>query len=149
MRRKGRYVRCLAATTGAGPAHPHTLACQVNLAGALRYTGPHEEALDTIRHAVDGLVAALGDKHPYTLAAKMVMGVLLADQGDLEAAERLEANTAEALARVLTADHPDTLRCRAKLGRSLASNAAIVPPPRSEQQRLTNSRYSSERITRV
>jgi Lhr-like helicase len=81
----------------------------------MRFTGQHEEALNTIRQAVDGLVAVLGDEHPYTLAAKMVMGVLLADQGDLEEAEKLEAHTAEALARVLTPDHPDTLRCRANL----------------------------------
>jgi hypothetical protein len=98
-----------------GPEHPHTLACQVNLAAALHFTGQRDEATRVIRAAVDGFTTILGDEHPYTLAARTSAGVLLADQDNLEEAEKLEASTTEALGRVLGEGHPDALRARANL----------------------------------
>jgi MinD-like ATPase involved in chromosome partitioning or flagellar assembly/tetratricopeptide (TPR) repeat protein len=98
-----------------GPAHPHTLICQVDLAGALRAGEKHDQAMEEARTANAGLAEALGSDHPTTLAARMVLGVLLAERGDLAEAEEVEAPTAEELTRRLGQEHPDSLRCRANL----------------------------------
>jgi tetratricopeptide (TPR) repeat protein len=97
-----------------GRAHPHTLACLVDLACALRREAP-DVALRSARAAADGLRTCLGRTHPHALAAMSVTAALLADAGDLGRAQDIESQVVDDLAEVLRPSHPDTLRCRANL----------------------------------
>jgi histidinol-phosphate/aromatic aminotransferase/cobyric acid decarboxylase-like protein len=73
----------------------------------------HDQAVEAIAIAQDGLSRVLGVRHPYSLAAAMIDAVLRADEGDLERAPELEARTTSTLTQTLGSRHPDTLRSRA------------------------------------